>query len=120
MPRPPVLARQNAAPHAGWRALRLPCALLLASVIVMPLLLSPVPAPGQAMAVVYPPWWSLTHAAQAVAEAGGALLRPGRWGWIVVAQAGDPGFTRRLKRGGAWLLLDPRVAAGCLASATAG
>ena len=58
------------------------------------------PASGQ-LAVVFPPWVGEVEAFGLVAEAGGRIVGPSRFGNIVIAFAPDPGFAERIARQGA-------------------
>lgn len=58
------------------------------------------PESGQ-MAVVFPPWVGEVEAFGLVAQAGGLIVGPSRFGNIVIAFAPDPGFAARIARQGA-------------------
>lgn len=58
------------------------------------------PATGE-MAVVFPPWIGEVEAFELVAEAGGRLVGPSRFGNIVIAVAPDAGFASRVGQRGA-------------------
>lgn len=58
------------------------------------------PDSGQ-MAVVFPPWVGEVEAFGLVAQAGGLIVGPSRFGNIVIAFAPDPGFAARIARQGA-------------------
>lgn len=58
------------------------------------------PATGQ-MAVVFPPWVGEVEAFELVAEAGGRLVGPSRFGNVVIAFASDAGFASRVGQRGA-------------------
>lgn len=58
------------------------------------------PAQGE-MAVVFPPWTSEVEAFELVAEAGGLIVGPSRFGNVVIALAPDTGFGARVGRQGA-------------------
>lgn len=66
------------------------------------------------VAAVFPPGVERAAALAAVVEAGGLVLREGGWGTVIVVHSDEVGFAGRLRRAGAWLVLDPRSAAGCL------
>jgi hypothetical protein len=61
---------------------------------------------------VFPPWWDATRAVEAAA-AGGAVLRLGGTGFAVLVAPDGTSGRERLRRAGAWLLLDPGGLAGC-------
>ncbi|HYC04088.1 MAG TPA: hypothetical protein VED40_12375 [Azospirillaceae bacterium] len=64
-------------------------------------------------AVLFPPSLSSSEIVQRLAAADARPVRSGAWGlWIV---AGDrPGLADRLRRAGAWLLLNPAALSSCL------
>ena len=73
--------------------------------------------PGEArgtVAAVFAPGTNKGAALAAVAEARGLIVRSGGWGSVLVAQSDETGFARRLREAGAWLVVDPQTAAGCL------
>ncbi|MGF1630804.1 MAG: hypothetical protein ACFCUT_15120 [Kiloniellaceae bacterium] len=66
------------------------------------------------LAAVFPPGTDRPAALAAVAEAGGFIVREGSWATVIVAHSNESGFAGRLRRAGAWLVVDPLSAAGCL------
>jgi hypothetical protein len=66
------------------------------------------------LAAVFPPGVERPAALEAVARAGGLIVRQGSWGTVLIAHSNESGFAGRLRRAGAWLVLDPQSAAGCL------
>jgi hypothetical protein len=66
------------------------------------------------LAAVFAPGTDQAAALAAVVEAEGLVVRTGGWGAVLVAHSDKPGFAERLRRAGAWLVVDPRSAAGCL------
>ncbi|HMA13439.1 MAG TPA: hypothetical protein VKP12_01555 [Kiloniellaceae bacterium] len=73
--------------------------------------------PGAArgtLAAVFPPGVDRAEALAGAVAAGGLVVREGGWGTVVVAHSDAAGFAGRLRRAGAWLVLDPQSAAGCL------
>ena len=66
------------------------------------------------LAAVFPPGTDKTEVLAAVAEADGLVVREGGWGTVLVAHSDESGFARRLRQAGAWLMVDPLTAAGCL------
>ncbi|MBY0298177.1 MAG: hypothetical protein K2X71_19455 [Methylobacterium sp.] len=76
--------------------------------MAMPLGLAAMPC-GPVVAVLGPPG----DIGRIVARAGGAILRAGAAGNLLVARSDAPGFTLRLYAAGAWLVLDPMAAGGC-------
>lgn len=82
-------------------------------VAVFPLVVSGLvglaPGGGGEVAAVFPPWWGVERV---VAQAGGAgsVVRMGGVSFVVVVAGAD---RPRLRRDGAWLLLDPVALGGC-------
>lgn len=73
------------------------------------------PSDGRDVAAIFPPWIGAAEAVGKVAQAGGAVVRMGISGNIVVAHGDDPAFADRIGRAGAWLIVDPVALGGCLA-----
>jgi|GEM_PF-2748731 len=98
--------------RAAWA---LPVAVLALSTVSVGAIAA---APGQpdAMAAVYPPWWSPARAA-ASAAAAGELQAGGGAATILVVRSDRPGLGRRLRESGALLLIDSRLASFCVAPA---
>lgn len=69
------------------------------------------PANPFQVAAVFPPWWSRQQMSEAVGEAG-AISTYGGVGAIAVVHGGID-LPQRLKRAGAWLILDPDAAVFC-------
>lgn len=68
---------------------------------------------GPFVAVVVAPWSAADQAASVVAAAGGTLVAPARVGWIIIAHSPRSDFTSRLRRAGAWFVLDHKTLSGC-------
>jgi hypothetical protein len=66
------------------------------------------------LAAVFPPGTAKPAALAAVVKAGGLVVREGAWGTVLVVHSDKSGFAGRLRRAGAWLVMDPRSTAGCL------
>lgn len=66
------------------------------------------------LAAVFAPGIERPAALKAVARAGGLIVREGSWGTVLIAHSDESGFAGRLRQAGAWLVLDPQSAAGCL------
>lgn len=67
-------------------------------------------------AAVFAPGINKPAAVAAVVEAGGLLVGDGGWNNVLMVHSDERGFAGRLRRAGAWLVLDLRSAAGCLAA----
>lgn len=66
------------------------------------------------LAAVFAPGVERPTALEAVARAGGLIVREGSWGTVLITHSDESGFAGRLRQAGAWLVLDPQSAAGCL------
>jgi hypothetical protein len=64
------------------------------------------------VAAVFPPWWDGMRAITAASE-GGSVLRLGLMNFVVLVAPAEPADRDRLRRAGAWLLLNPRGLIGC-------
>lgn len=69
---------------------------------------------SETVAVVGPPWGDASGMIAIAARADGAILRPGGHSNILIVNSPHPDFVRRLYGAGAWLVLDPLAAGGCL------
>ena len=92
----------------GWRGIG--PMLILAVLAPLGLLILP---RGSQVAVIGRPGASPSELANLVAAAGGGLIRGGGYANIAIAASDEAGFTTRLYRAGAWIVLDPIVAGGC-------
>jgi len=105
---------ENTPPPRASDGPRWPVAVALVAVSLLalaPALLPPsAPVGGgpQALAVVYPPWWSAARAVGAAARSS-QILRLGGLPCILVVRAAS---TERLRADGAWLFLNP-ILGGC-------
>jgi hypothetical protein len=66
----------------------------------------PPPPSGTDLLAVFPPWWSAPEVAGAAAGVGD-ILAAGRSHWAVVVRVSANDGGTRLRRAGAWLILDP-------------
>jgi hypothetical protein len=71
------------------------------------------PGAGGPVLVVGAPGAGPASVAGIVAQAEGALLRSTALPWIVLARSDAGDFGARLRRAGAWLVLDGAALAGC-------
>ncbi|WGM48926.1 hypothetical protein KOAAANKH_03840 [Brevundimonas sp. NIBR10] len=76
---------------------------------VMTVLMSAPPASAFAVAAAFPPWWSADDVRDAV-EPVGVITATGRTPNVVTVYGGN-NLQLRLRKAGAWLILDPRLAA---------
>ncbi|HTH99560.1 MAG TPA: hypothetical protein VL752_01335 [Acidisoma sp.] len=105
-------APQETAPH--WRQFVPAGLLLLASVLAITFLVAQ-PAKGQKqLAVLLPPWDGPLQAASLVARAGGVLVDSGGIPSVFIVASNRPDFTAALYHAGAWLVMNPITAHGCL------
>lgn len=91
----------------------LPILLMLMSLCSMTWL-TLAPQQGRPMLAVFPPWWSRTQTLQALVVANGSLVELGNWSDMLVAAGSNPELAHRLRKAGAWFLLDARNATGCV------
>lgn len=82
--------------------------------IALPIQLLTSPQAGRPVLVIAAPWSTPAETAAVVAGAGGALLRGTPLPWMAVAMSDDAGFAARLRRAGAWIILDASRMPGCL------
>ena len=98
-----------------WRDVA-PAALVLALSVLGILLLVCQPTKGQRqLAVLVPLWDNAADAAALVGAAGGTLVDGGGLPEIFIAASDRPGFAHALYRAGAWFVMNPIGAHGCLA-----
>ncbi len=76
---------------------------------VMTVLMSAPPASAFAVAAAFPPWWSADDVRNAV-EPVGVITAAGRTQNVVTVYGGN-NLQLRLRKAGAWLILDPRLVA---------
>jgi hypothetical protein len=98
-----------------WRssmsALTLPCGLAVASLLGAGLYNQQPTATGP-VAAVFPPWWAGTHSMAAAGQIG-AVVRFGAFPFVVVVVPEGENADERLRRAGAWLVLDPLAFGAC-------
>lgn len=117
-PKQPDSARQTTGPRQSLAAV-LGVGLLLAVSILPVFAVADLPGAAQGtLAAVFPPGTDRAAAMAAVARADGLVVRAGGWGSVLVAHSDEAGFAGRLRRAGAWLVVDPQSAAGCLITGT--
>lgn len=68
---------------------------------------------GGRVAVVFEPGTDEHIIFTSIIAAGGLPVRSGLGGTVMLAEGPDDGFAGRLRRAGAWLVLDARAFAGC-------
>ncbi len=106
------------ADHEGfrWRD-ALPAVVVLGVSVLGILLLASQPTPGEhQIAVVVPPWDTTAEAASLIAAASGVLVDEGGIPNVFIATSDRPDFSKALYRAGAWFVMNPIGAHGCLAN----
>lgn len=94
-----------------WRSTRYLLPLMLS--LGMPLVtLLPTQA-GQPVFVVAAPWSDPVRTIDLVGRADGAVLRGTAIPWIAVAVSPRPDFPARLRRAGAWIVVNAALVTGC-------
>jgi hypothetical protein len=103
-------------PAPTWRHL-LPAGVLLVISVLAILTLVAQPEPGQReVAILLPPWDGAIQAASLVGQAGGELVDAGGMPDIFIVTSDKPDFVAALYRAGAWLVINPIAAHGCLSA----
>lgn len=97
-----------------WPAWLNAAVLLLASVVVVASLAFQVGPGTEAVAVVFPPWWTSRQIFEAVASAEAAVVRTTALSSMLVVRPNDRDGYSRLRRAGVWLTIDPQAIAACL------
>ncbi len=90
--------------------------LLLLALLPLAASLALAPVPADRLAVVFPPWWPAERSL-AAAGLGGAVLRQGAGGFVMIVAPDGADALGRLRQAGAWLFLDPQGLGGCLGPA---
>ncbi len=70
-----------------------------------------------ARAVVFAPWLGRSDVWERVVAADGRITREGRWPFLVVVEPNVADFSDRIRRLGAWMELNPKIATDCTAQA---
>lgn len=76
-------------------------------------------ADAEAVAAIFPPWWSAQQAMSAATAAGASVIRTGAIPIIMVVQPARENGLTRLRDAGAWFALDPQAVAACFSNSTA-
>lgn len=113
-----VLPRQTGLtePAPGWRPLLPALALLIVSVLAILLLVAQPPRGQKQVAILLPPWDGAMQAAAIVGRAGGRLVDAGGLPDVFIVASNRPDFIAALYRAGAWLVINPLAAHGCLST----
>ncbi len=73
-------------------------------------------ADGRPVAAVFAPGLSWTETFQRAGGTGATVIARGGWDNVVVIRSPAPDLLRRLRRAGAWMIVDPMGFAACLGS----
>lgn len=92
----------------GWKEIIVPTATILVTALVAVMISTPATS-SFVVAAVFPPWWSAADVREAV-DPLGATSSTGRTPNVVTVYGGAD-LQSRLRKAGAWLILDPRVLA---------
>jgi hypothetical protein len=87
--------------------------LLIVSFFVVATLATQVRPGAEAVAVVFPPWWSTERTITAAAAAEASVIRTGALSSIIIVQPARENGLTKLRTAGAWLTLDPQAIAAC-------
>jgi hypothetical protein len=99
--------------RSRWPAWLNATALLLASWMVIAALSLRAGPGAEAVAVIFPPWWSSRQAVLAAASADATIIRMTAFPAILVVRPDEHEGLTRLRQAGAWLTIDPQAIAGC-------
>lgn len=97
-----------------WSSWLSAVALLTASFIAVAALALQARSGADVVAVVFPPWWTVTDAIAAVAVAEAAVVRTTALPSIVVVRPREGDGLQRLRAAGSLFAIDPRAAGACL------
>jgi hypothetical protein len=97
-----------------WPAWLNAAVLLVASWIAIAALSLQVRPGAEAVAVVFPPWWSAQQVFAAAASANAAIIRMTAIPSLLVVRPDDQDGLTRLRGAGVWLTMDPQAIAACL------
>ena len=86
---------------------------LIFSTFMVATLATHVRSDAEAVAAVFPPWWSAERTIIAAAAAEASVIRTGALSTIVVVQPARENGLAKLRTAGAWLTIDPQAIAAC-------
>ena len=109
------MERAKAISTSQWPAWLNASALLIASFVAIAALSLQVRPGAEVVAVAFPPWWSARQVLLAAASANAAIVRMTAVPSLLVVRPDDHEGLARLRSAGAWLTMDPRAVAACLA-----
>jgi hypothetical protein len=96
-----------------WPAWLNASALLLASAIAVAALSLQIRPDTEVVAVAFPPWWSTQQVFEAAASADAAIVRTTAIPAMLVVRPDNHDGMTRLRKAGAWLMVDPQAVAAC-------
>ncbi|HWZ38045.1 MAG TPA: hypothetical protein VNY08_07085 [Bradyrhizobium sp.] len=91
-------------------------ALLIASFVAVAALSLRVRPGTEIVAVAFPPWWSSERAFLAAASADAAIVRMTAVPSLLVVRPDQRDGLPRLRKAGAWLVMDPQAIAACISN----
>lgn len=113
---PDLTLRRAAEPPPTWRHL-VPAGLFLLVSVVTLLIMAVQPRPGQQrLAVVLAPWQGALQAQLVAGRAHARLVDAGGLPNVFIMTGARPDLAAALYRAGAWLVVDPLSAHGCLST----
>jgi hypothetical protein len=89
-------------------------ALLVASFVAIAALSLQVRPGTEAVAVLFPPWWSAQQVFAGAASANAAIVRMTALPSLLVVRPDHEDGLARLRKAGVWLTMDPQAIAACL------
>lgn len=95
------------------QALMMAGVMLLVSLLPLPVILQAKDQQAGVVAALFSPAMDRAGMLRAVIMAGGAPVQQGGFGAVIVAASDVPGFAKRLRAQGAWLVTDRAVLALC-------
>lgn len=69
---------------------------------------------SEAVAAVFPPWWSGAKALTAAASADASIIRTGAFATIMIVKPATHDGLEKLREAGALLTIDPQAIGACL------
>jgi hypothetical protein len=106
--------RENSTSALRWPTWLNAAALLVLSWIGIAALSLQVRPGAEIVAAAFPPWWSAQQVFQAAASANAAIVRDTALPTLLVVRPDVFDGLARLRKAGAWLVIDPQAIAACL------
>jgi len=89
------------------------CVFLIFSSFMVAALATNVRSDAEAVAAVFPPWWSAERTIAAAAAAEASVIRTGALSTIIIVQPAREHGLGKLRTAGAWLTINPQAIAAC-------